>query len=319
MSIDESFFDVLCIGETYMDFVATEPTKQLEYAESFRIQMGGGCANLAVYVGKLWGNSMLAAKVGEDFLGRFLVRDLGNNEVNIDHVYFHPDAATSLVFHAKYGDDQDLEVYRSSDYRLKPGDIDTGMIENTRIVHSSAFALSLEPCRSAVKKSFHLASKMKKIVSFDPEHPVKTWPYRDEALAEIRDIYQYVTVTKVSQSTAAELFGSGFEPAEYARKIHDLGPETVVLDMGNEGWLVTRGDQFIEHVEKRPVVSADTRNADDAFWAGFLVAMLDDNHPVTSAYFAREVREMKLKTPGRIQGSINRRDIYEKLPHEVRL
>jgi fructokinase len=319
MTSDESFFDVLCIGEVYVDFVSTEPVRQLEQAESFRINTGGGCANIAIYAGKLWGNSMVAAKVGEDFLGRNLVRDLENNEVNIDNIYFHPDAATSIVFHAKSGDDYDLEVYRSSDFRLRPSDIDDEMIENTRIVHSSGFALSMEPCRSAVKKAFHLARKMKKIVSFNPGHPVKTWPYRDEAISEIKDIYQYVTITKAAVSDAAELFGQGFEPAEYVRKIHELGPETIVLDLGDEGWLVSHGDQFIEHMVKRPVVTEDTRNADEAFWAGFLIALLDKNHPITCAHFAREIREIKLKTPGRIQTSINRNEIYEKLPDEVRI
>jgi fructokinase len=319
MANDESFFDVLCVGELYVDFVSTEPVRQLETAETFRIHTGGGCANIAVYVGKLWGNSMITAKVGEDFLGRFLVRDLENNEVNIDNVFFHPDAATSIVFHAKFGDIFDLEAYRSSDFRLRAGDVDEEMIENTKIVHSSGFALSMEPCRSAVKKAFHLAKKMKKNVSFDPGHPLKTWPYRDEAINEIKDIYQYVTITRATLSDAAELFGQGFEPAEYAEKLHKIGPETVVLDLRDEGWLVTHGNQFIEHVEKRPVAAADTRNAEDAFWAGFLMAYLDNNHPITCAYFAREIREMKLGTPGRIQTSINRREVYERLPAEVRV
>ena len=40
------------------------------------------------------------------------------------------------------------------------------------------------------------------------------------------------------------------------------------------------------------------KGAGDAFWAGYLVAMLDGEPPVRSALFAREVAEMKLERVG---------------------
>jgi hypothetical protein len=146
---------------------------------------------------------------------------------------------TSIIFVSSTSGTPDFEEFRSGDYLLTPAEVSEEAVERARVVHSSAFALSLEPCRSAVVKAFRLASEGGKLVSFDPNYSRRVWPEYREARKTIEEVYRYVSVTKPSLDDAGRIFGREYEPEEYIRMFHELGPRTVVLTMGRDGVLVS--------------------------------------------------------------------------------
>jgi fructokinase len=154
---------------------------------------------------------------------------------------------------------------------------------------------------------------MGKLVSLDPNYSRRVWPDHKEARGVIRDAYRYVNVTKPSADDARRIFGPDYEPEQYIEMFHDLGAETVVFTMGEEGNLISENGKISAHVPARSVEVVDVTGAGDAFWAGFLTATLDGNPAEHSVLFAREVVERKLTTKGPLPSEIDREEMYASL------
>jgi len=305
--------DVLTIGEVVVDFISVEKTDTLSNAATFERHLGGSPANIAVYVSKLGGASAVVAKTGIGAFGQFLKSELQRHGVTTDYLLMDHRTHTTVIFISSTAATPDFEEFRSGDYLLKPEEISEEAVSRARVVHASTFALSREPCRSAVLEGFRKARDMGKLVSLDPNYSRRVWPDHKEARGVIRDAYRYVDVTKPSADDARRIFGPEYEPEQYIEMFHDLGAETVVFTMGEEGNLISENGHIKAHVPAKPVEVVDVTGAGDAFWAGFLTATLDGNPAERSLLFAREVAEMKLTRTGPMPDEIDRGEIYARL------
>jgi fructokinase len=305
--------DVLTIGEMVVDFISAEKTDTLSNASTFRRYLGGSPANIAVYVSKLGGESAVIAKTGIGAFGTFLKGELQRHGVTTEYLSMDHRTHTTVIFVSSTSATPDFEEFRSGDYLLRPEEISEEAISRTRVVHASTFALSREPCRSAVLWAFRKAREMGKIVSLDPNYSRRIWPDQKEARRVIREAYRYVNVTKPSADDARRVFGPDQEPEQYIQKFHDLGAQTVVFTMGEGGNLISEKGKEMAHVPARPVEVVDATGAGDAFWAGFLTAILDGNPTERSVLFAREIVERKLRTKGPLPADIDREEIYQSL------
>jgi fructokinase len=184
------------------------------------------------------------------------------------------------------------------------------------VIHASTWALSREPCRSAVEKAFQLARRHDKIISLDPNYSSQIWPDYREAKEILPRILSYATITKPSLDDATRLFGRNREPEEYIALFHKMGPEIVVFTMGAKGVLLSYEGR-VTHVPARRIKAVDATGAGDSFWAGFLVALLDGNPLERCALFAREIVERKLTTVGPLPDSIDRQQIYAQVEAET--
>jgi fructokinase len=310
MDYSEQHLDVLTIGEMVVDFISAEKTDTLSNATSFRRYLGGSPANIAVYVSKLGGRSAVIAKTGIGAFGKFLKSELQRHGVVTDYLQMDHRTNTTVIFVSSTSTTPDFEEFRIGDYLLESKEIPEEAIARAKVVHSSTFALSREPCRSAVIEAFRKARGMGKIVSLDPNYSRRVWPDYKEAQGVIREAYKHVNVTKPSADDARRVFGPDYEPEQYIEMFHDLGPETVIFTMGGEGNLVSENGKITAHVPARPVDVVDATGAGDSFWAGFLTALLDGNEVERSVLFAREIVERKLTTKGPLPADIDRGGIY---------
>lgn len=306
--------DVLAIGETLVDFISTEPANSLREATTFERYLGGSPANIVVNLSKLGKHAAIMSKVGVGAFGQFLHDELVENGVNTGYMILDPRVNTSFAFVAKTSGTPDFEPSRNSDYKLTPSEVAEEAIERAKIIHASTWAISQDPCRSAVHQAFHLASEQHKIISLDPNYSPVVWADYDEAKQVIEKFYRYVTITKASLDDSHRLFGKGKKPEEYIEILHELGPETVVFTMGKEGSIVSKNGHILGQIPARPVKVVDATGAGDAFWAGFLTALLDEQPLERCLLFAREIVEMKLATVGTLSNAVNRDEIYARLP-----
>ena len=219
---------------------------------------------------------------------------------------------TSVVFVSRSEGTPDFEAFRSGDYQLTPEEVDPAAVSSAAIVHASTFALSREPCRSAVEKAFRQAHEQNKIISLDPNYSPQIWPDLPEARDVLRDMLAYASITKPSLDDARRLLGDGMTPEAYIAAYHEMGPSLVVLTMGAQGFVLSEQGK-LTHIPARPIEVVDATGAGDAFWAGFLIALLDGQPLGRCGLFAREIVERKLRTIGPLPESIDRHAIYRQL------
>jgi sugar/nucleoside kinase (ribokinase family) len=309
MKIPKGDLDLLAIGETLVDFISVEETDWLRNAYTFRKYQGGSPANIAVYVAKLGGQAAVISKLGIGAMGQFLKAELGRAGVTTDYLVMDHRVHSSVIFVSRTARTADFEAFRSGDYQLEPKEIDEEAIQRARVVHASTWALSREPCRSAVEKAFRLARQQGKIVSLDPNYSPTIWPDYRAATEVIPHMLSYATITKPSLDDATRLFGRDRAPEEYIERFHSMGPQIVVFTMGADGILLSEEGKLTS-IPARPVRVVDATGAGDSFWAGFLVGLLDGNPLERCALFAREIVERKLTTVGPLPDSIDRQEIY---------
>jgi fructokinase len=307
--IPEGDLDLLAIGETLVDFISMEETDWLRNAYTFCKYQGGSPANIAVYVAKLGGRSAVISKTGIGAMGQFLKSELGRAGVVADYLVMDHRVHSSVIFVSRTARTADFEAFRSGDFQLSPHEINEEAVKRTKVVHASTWALSREPCRSAVEAAFKLAQKLGKIISLDPNYSPQIWPDYREAKEVIPHMLSYATITKPSLDDATRLFGRDKKPEEYIQHFHEMGPEIVIFTMGAKGVLLSTGDKPL-HIPARPIKAVDATGAGDSFWAGFLVALLDGNSLDRCALFAREIVERKLTTVGPLPDNIDRQEIY---------
>ena len=314
MQIPEGDLDLVAVGETLIDFISTDEVDHLSEAETFRRYLGGSPANIAVNVARLGGRSAVVSKVGGVAFSQFARDELRRYGVCTDYIVTDPEARTSMVFVTRSKRTPDFEDFRDADFRLAPAELAPAAIARARVVHASSFAASREPCRSTIRRAFSLAHDAGKLISFDPNYSPRIWPDKDDALATLRELYRYTTLTKPSLDDAMRLMGPGLAPEEYIGRFHDMGVRLVILTMGREGILMSDAGKLLGHVPARSINVVDATGAGDSFWAGFLVALLDGNSIERSVLFAREVVETKLANVGPLPAWVSREAIYQRLP-----
>ena len=122
-------------------------------------------------------------------------------------------------------------------------------------------------------------------------------------------VLRYTNIAKPSLDDARRIFGEGGRPEDYITRFHDLGPQLIVFTMGSKGVLLSECGT-ITHIPPRPIDVVDATGAGDAFWAGFLMALLDGHAFERCAYVARAVAELKLTHTGPLPDHMDREEIY---------
>ena len=313
MASSETPIDLLAVGETLVDFISVEQTDWLRNATTFRRYLGGSPANIAVNVSKLGGTAAVVSKTGIGAFGEFVKSELQRHGVSVEYLVMDHRNRTTVAFVSSTSGRPDFEIARSGDYLLEPEEIPEESVERAKVVHASTFALSLEPCRSAVRKVFRLAHEQEKVVSLDPNYSARVWPHHEEMRQVLKEMYRYVTITKPSLDDAGRIFTREHAPERYIEMFHDLGAQVVILTMGKEGVLISDDGHLIGHVPAHPVEVKDATGAGDAFWAGFLVALLDGDPLERCALFAREVVELKLGRVGPLPLEIDRKQLLARI------
>jgi fructokinase len=290
--------DLFALGEALVDLISSEAVSSLEEASQFERFLGGQPTNLALNMAKMGLRSGLAACVGEDGFGRFIQDQIKTDRVSIDCLQITEEAPTSVAIITRGIRTADFLIARGADFTLKSTPAIEIAAANSRIVHTSAFGLSRDPARTTILKALKIAKQSGALVSLDPNYHPKIWP-DDLAFTEIlKSAYQYVAISKPSLDDSVRIFGPGHEPTAYARRFLDWGCEIVVLTMGAKGLLLalSSGEQY--QIEANAIPVADSTGAGDAFWAGFLAAILDGAPPVDAARMGQVLAEVKLGAVG---------------------
>jgi 2-dehydro-3-deoxygluconokinase len=271
---------VVTLGET-MGLLRSTSIGSLEHVSELALQVGGAESNVAIGVVRLGGRATWMGRVGDDAIGRRVLRELRaegvETTVRVDArartgimLKETPTAGSTRVLYYRSG---------SAGSRLSPDDLDVAAITSAAMVHVTGItpALSESAAAAAVNTAIDLAVDAGVPVSFDVNHRASLWA--DEAFRSVyRAIAKRADVIFAGADEAELLVGEG-SPDELAGLLSDLGPSQAIVKLGSEG-CVARIDGEVLSAPARQITPVDTVGAGDAFVAGYLSALLSGKTPI---------------------------------------
>jgi fructokinase len=285
----------------------------LHQAERFHRFLGGEVSNVAWNVSALGGQAAVVACIGDDGFGDYLCQQLESAGICTDCLGVTSEAPTTVAVNARQTKTPDFIIYRGADAYISLDDVDLETIKDSRVVHTSAFALSREPARSTILQLLESAHQNGCLTSLDPNYHPRIWPDVADFQGMLEEAYRWVDVTKPSLDDCQRLLGVGRAPVDYVEYFLDLGPEIVALTMGPDGVLLATGDGEMSHIKPSDIRVADVTGAGDAFWGGLLLALLDGYRPDEAACLGQIVAETKIGTVGPMPKLSDRSGLYKRL------
>ncbi len=270
-------FDIVCLGELLVDFTpfGRSPAGMLLFEQN----AGGATANVAVSLSRLGRPAAFIGKIGCDMNGKFLRRTLDEAGVNTSGLLSDPSKHTSMAFVTLSPEgERDFSFVRDADTQLRADELDSVMVERSRIFHFGSLSMTHEPSREATLCALRLAREAGLIISYDPNYRAPLWPDSQTAVRQISTVLPYVDILKVSDEEVFLLTGETDIKAG-GRKLLLGGPSCVAVTQGSGGATVCLPSGCI-HTPTHPGPVVDTTGAGDAFMGGFLSGLLDRGlHP----------------------------------------
>ncbi len=310
--IVDPILDLFTLGEALVDLISNTVADSLDEAGAFGRYLGGQPTNLAVNMALLDRHAAIAACIGNDGFGHFIFDQIKSSNVIADHIQITDEHPTSVAIITRQAQTADFLIARGADAYLRSTPSIEVSAANSRIVHTSAFGLSREPARSTILGALKIAHDAGNVISLDPNYHPKNWPDTQDFPLILKETYQYVSITKPSLDDCVRLFGPEKEPIAYARCFLEWGCQTVALSMGAQGILLATASGGLYHIESNDTPVIDATGAGDAFWAGFLSAMLDGVSVIEAARVGQVVAGIKLGIVGPMKQLPDKEEIYSR-------
>lgn len=247
----------LVVGEALVDIVMNPDGAQT-------VHPGGSPLNVAVGLGRLGIETVLAARVGDDAFGseiRAHVHDAGVRLAQQDRPAERTSSATAT-----------LRTDGSARYEFDVHwDVEKILSDPFPVLHTGSIAAMLAPGADAIEELFHAAPPTT-LLSFDPNIRPDLISSRIEAIERTERLVRSAHVVKMSDEDLHWLY-PGVSAETIASRYRELGVPLFVLTFGAEGCsLFSAGAEATLSAQSTTVV--DTIGAGDAFMSGLLFGVI---------------------------------------------
>ncbi|MBL7725940.1 MAG: carbohydrate kinase [Chitinophagaceae bacterium] len=257
---------VLCIGEALIDMICTDKGSTLSDGENFLKKPGGAPTNVAAAIAALGGKVDLAAKVGTDPFGKYLINvmkdfGVGTSYMLQDTAHFTTFAFVSLMDNGE----RDFYFNRGADGQLSEADIEGIDLNGVSIIHfGSATGFLPGPLQQAYKKLLKEAMVRNIYISFDPNYRHLLFRNNTQSFIDQSNYFlERCHFFKVSDEEAMLLTGESTLTAAVSVLLQKT-KSTFAITLGKEGTMLgMNGTKVI--IPSIPVNPVDTTGAGDAF------------------------------------------------------
>lgn len=265
---------VVCVGET-MAQVVPEGGGSLAGASTFSLRTAGAESNVAQGLAQLGNRVYWMGRLGEDALGRRIVRDLTAAGIDVSLVRRIPGMRTGLFLKDPGALGSVVTYYRESSAAstMSIEDIESALAPGPALMHLSGITPALSStCEAAARHALRECRDRGVRTSFDVNYRPVLWPSRDGAARRLLDLANSADVVFVGLDEAESLWGM-----RSARETRDLlsAPGTLVVKDGPREAVSFAGTEETV-VPARTVDVVEPVGAGDAFAAGWLHGMLHD-------------------------------------------
>lgn len=265
--------DVVALGEILIDF--TVAGKSADGKNIYEENPGGAPANCACAVAKLGGKAAFVGMTGCDSFGEDLRATLAGLKVDVSGMRTTEKQHTTLAFVSLDANgERHFSFCRNpgADTQLTEADLDMELLKSTKILHVGSLSLTDQPAKSTTLKAIEVVKKAGGIISYDPNWRANLWKGRSDAMDELKSLFKYADIVKVSDEELALLFGD-VSCEEGAAKIHAEGVKLIMITLGSKGVYYstkTEGCTASGTISVPKVKVADTTGAGDSFNGGLL-------------------------------------------------
>jgi len=298
---------VITVGEA----IGVLRGEALEHAASVAVGTGGAEANVAIGLSRLHVPVTWAGRVGDDGVGRRIVRDLRAEGVNVRPV-IDRSAPTALLLKERTAGDRTRVTYwrrGSAGSRIEASDVlpllDEGQVD---LLHVTGITASLGETANEALRRIVLAAVERRIqISFDVNHRASLWNGSDP-----RSTYGWfverANIVFAGIDEVAAVVGPAQGADRAAARLAAMGPDEVVVKLGDAGALAYhRGER--ETADAVPVTVIDTVGAGDAFVAGYLSERLSGSSLKTRLATAVKTGAAVCQHAGDWEGALRRDEL----------
>ncbi len=268
---------VLCAGMAVCDIVISCVPSDIMRRDSCSIERpvtscGGDALNVAVGLAKLGERSGIAARIGDDANGRFILNLCRETGVDASGLIFDSGCATATTFALV---DERGERHFCTDKsifsRLKSGDVGDELIGAADTVYfGSAMALPGMNDGDGLADLFKRAKRAGKLTVLDAaedsDNPETNW------LRRLEDAF-YGTDVFLPSLAEARLITGKQDHSDIADNFRRFGMKAFGIKLGERGCYITdfKQERYVDALRGVPVV--DTTGAGDSFVAGYICAL----------------------------------------------
>jgi len=293
--------DLICIGETLIDFIGTQVEMPLIETKDYHRYLGGSPTNVAMNMARLGMNVAMISSIGDDGFGDYMLTRL--EEAGIDTRYVHrtEQIPSTVIFINNTAGTPEFIAYRGADKEIYPTQIPESLLHSSKIYHTTCFALSMEPARETILSTAERAAQSGVQLSIDINYSEKIWPDRAQAMEAIARYCKLGSLVKISQDDVDRLLGPGLSHAEVFNYLHGLGAKTICFTLGKDGAKLSVLGSKVKQLSALKVEKImDATGSGDAFWSGFLFGHIKGQSPEKCLSTALQMAAIKLQNVGRI-------------------
>jgi sugar/nucleoside kinase (ribokinase family) len=275
-----SRYDLVVLGDCNPDVLVTgddvTPSfgQREKLVDGISLVIGGSAAITAVAAARLGLRVALAAAVGADPAGRFMLDQLSAEGVDVGAVVVREDTPTGMTVALSRGGDRAILTALGAVASLRAADVPAGLLAEARHVHASSWFLLEDSLGPGLAGLFSVARADGATTSLDTNwDPAERWTgeHLSTAIAQ-------ADLLLPNEAEALRL-SSALSLDEAAEKL-TAGGSRLVVKLGERGALCAGGAECAEgparyQVSLPPVVPADTTGAGDCFNAGLIAGLLD--------------------------------------------
>lgn len=265
---DDSLPEIIAIGEA-MALVTPAVAEPIEYANAFCLDTGGAESNVASHLAALGRKAAWVGQLGDDSLGRRVLRLISERGVDTRWAQVHDHAPTGLYFKDP---GNGVLYYRkgSAATMMEPSMLNRWPLATARVVHLSGITPILSSsCAAMLEAVLDELATAPTEVSFDVNFRPGLWDASDAATVLLK-LSRRADLVFVGQDEAAALWGT-----HTADDVRGLLPEPqrLIVKDGDVGATEYSADGSVFE-PAIPTTVVEVVGAGDAFAAGYLNAHL---------------------------------------------
>ncbi len=286
--------DLITVGRVSMDLFAQNVGAAFEDVTGFETSVGGSPVNIAIGTSRLGLNSAAFTAVGQDRVGDFVLRYLGDEGVATDYIARKPNAHTGLAIVAIQPPDKFPLVF----YRDNPADIHLTIddaarlpIAHSRVVQISGTALSRGTCRDATLFVAEQCNTLGVTTFMDLDLRPDQWTHPHSFGLNIHTILPHLDVVIGTEEEFYALLAEDPAPVLQGKNLSDSqitkldgllqtllgtsrGPDVLALKRGPRGVSIFTKTNDVVDAAGFSVDVLNTVGAGDAFASGLIYGYL---------------------------------------------